>query len=84
MVVDPETTSLVLTTTAKYDENATTKTRDTIKTDITDALTVYNTNNLQKFDGIFRYSKVVKMIRDNSILSNITTLKMRKNFTLIR
>ena len=83
VIVDPETTSLVLTTTAKYDENATTKTRDTIKTDITDALTVYNTNNLQKFDGIFRYSKVIKAIddADNSILSNITTLKMRKNFT---
>ena len=83
VIVDPETTSLVLTTNAKYDENATTKTRDTIKTDITDALTVYNTNNLQKFDGIFRYSKVIKAIddADNSILSNITTLKMRKNFT---
>ena len=83
VIVDPEITSLLLTTTAKYDENATTKTRDTIKTDITDALTVYNTNNLQKFDGIFRYSKVIKAIddADNSILSNITTLKMRKNFT---
>tara|TARA_B100000519_G_C14253446_1_gene443722 strand:- start:115 stop:1983 length:1869 start_codon:yes stop_codon:yes gene_type:complete len=83
VIVDPEITSLLLTTTAKYDENATTKTTDTLKTDITTALTNYNTANLQKFDGIFRYSKVVKTIddADNSILSNITTLKMRKNFT---
>ena len=82
-IVTPETTSILITSNVKFDENATTKTTDTLKTDITTALTNYNTANLQKFDGIFRYSKVVKTIddADNSILSNITTLKMRKNFT---
>tara|TARA_Y100001972_G_scaffold125531_1_gene176905 strand:- start:2226 stop:4094 length:1869 start_codon:yes stop_codon:yes gene_type:complete len=83
VIVDPETTSIILTTTAKYDELATIKSTDTLKSDITTALSNFNTANLQKFDGIFRYSKVIKTIDDvdPSILSNITTVKMRKNFT---
>jgi hypothetical protein len=38
---------------------------------------------LKKFEGLFRYSQLVQDIDDSdtSILSNITTLKIRKNFT---
>jgi len=83
VIVDPETTTLLLTTTARYDEQATSKTADTLKTDITNALTNYNNNTLNQFDGIFRYSKVLELIddADTSILSNITTLRIRKSFT---
>jgi len=83
VIVDPETTTLLLTTTARYDEQATSKTADTLKTNITNALTNYNTNTLNQFDGIFRYSKVLELIddADTSILSNITTLRIRKSFT---
>ena len=79
-IVDPETTKILLTSNVKYDSNATTKTSDTLKSDITTTLTNFNTNNLQKFDSVFRYSKVTKAIddTDTSILSNITTLKIRK------
>jgi len=85
VIVDPETTTLLLTTTARYDEQATSKTADTLKTDITNALTNYNNNTLNQFDGIFRYSKVLELIddADTSILSNITTLRIRKSFTPI-
>ena len=43
----------------------------------------YNTNNLQTFDGVFRHSKITGLIddTDTSILSNITTLKIRKELT---
>jgi len=53
-----------------------------LKSDIITKLTNYNSNTLQKFDSVFRYSKVVKEIDDAdvSILSNITTLKIRKSF----
>jgi len=46
-------------------------------------LTNYNNNTLNQFDGIFRYSKVTGLIDDTdaSILSNITTLRMRKTLT---
>jgi len=82
-IVDPETTSLLITSNVKYDEKATTKTADTLKSEITTALSNYSSNTLQKFDSMFRYSKVVELIDDvdTSILSNITTLRIRKNFT---
>ena len=82
-IVDPETTSVLLTVNAKYDKKATTKTADTLKSEIIDAITDYNTNTLQKFDSIFRYSKLTGLIDDvdTSILSNITTVDIRKSFT---
>ena len=82
-IVDPEITSLVLVVNAKFNKQATAKTSDTLKSEITTALTNYTTNTLSSFDGIFRYSKVTGLIDDvdNSILSNITTVKMRKPFT---
>ena len=83
VIVDPETTSLLLTSTVRYNEKATTKTAETLKTDVTNALTNYNDNTLNQFDSIFRYSKVLELIddADSSILSNITTLRIRKPFT---
>jgi len=82
-IVDPETTSIVLTSVAKYDKKGTSKSADTIKSEIVTAVTNYNTTTLQKFDGVFRFSKLTGLIDDvdTSILSNITTVNMRKNFT---
>jgi len=82
-IVEPETTTVLLTSNIKYDEKSTTKTATTLKANVVTTLTDYNTNTLQKFDGIFRYSKVTGLIddTDTSIISNITTLKIRKTFT---
>ena len=82
-IVDPETTSLVLTINAKYDKKGTSKTSQTLKSEITTAISNYSANTLSQFDGVFRYSKLTGLIDDvdNSILSNITTVKMRKEFT---
>jgi len=83
VIVDPETTSIILTSNVKFDEKATTKTADTLKSEITTAISNYNTNTLQKFDGVFRHSKVTGLIDDvdTSILSNVTSLLIRKTFT---
>ena len=82
-IVDPQTTSILLTVNAKYDAKSTTKSTDTLRSDIITAITNYNTSTLQKFDAVFRYSKLTGLIdgTDTSILSNITTIKMRKSFT---
>ena len=82
-IVDPETTSIIITTNVKFDENSANKTADTLKSEILTTLTNYNTNTLTQFDGVFRYSKITGLIdtTDSSILSNITTLKIRKDFT---
>ena len=85
VIKDPETTSLLITSNVKYNEKSTAKTASTIKADIITTLINYNTENLQKFDAVFRYSKVTGLIddTDESILSNITTVKIRKNLTPI-
>jgi hypothetical protein len=82
VIKDPETTSVLITSNVKYDAKATAKTADTIKADVIDSLTTYNASTLQKFDAVFRYSKVTGLIdsADTSILSNITTVKIRKDF----
>ena len=82
-IVDPEVTSVLLTSTVKYDSKSTTKSSNTLKSEITTAVTNYNTNTLQKFDSVYRHSKLTGLIDDvdTSILSNITTIKIRKSFT---
>jgi hypothetical protein len=83
VIVDPETTSVLITSKVKYDSRLTTKSADTLKSNVLTTLTNFNTNTLQKFDSIFRYSKVIGLIddADTSIVSNITTIKIRKTFT---
>ena len=82
-IVDPETTSILLTSNIKYNSRVTSKSSATLKSDVVDTLNNYNTSTLQKFDGIFRFSKLSTAIdnTDTSIVSNITTLKIRKSFT---
>jgi len=82
-IVDAETTSVILNSNIRYDSKKTTKTADTIKSNVITAVTNYNSSTLQKFDGVFRYSKLVGLIDDvdDSVVSNITTVKIRKPFT---
>ena len=56
---------------------------DTIKSNVITTITNYNANTLQSFDTMFRHSKLTNLIddTDNSILSNITTVQLRKSFT---
>ena len=83
VVVDPNITSLFLTSNFKYDSTSTTKSLDTLKSDITTTLINYNNNTLTKFNGVFRHSEVTGLIDNthSSILSNITTIKIAKYFT---
>jgi hypothetical protein len=79
-IVDPEITKLRLTSNVKFDAKSTTNTATSIETIVTNVLTTYNNSDLQNFDGVFRFSKLSRLIdsADNSILSNITTLKIEK------
>ena len=83
IIVDPETTYILLTSNIKYDSRLTSSSPDTLKTKITNNLSSYNNTTLQRFDGIFRYSKVVGLVdnTDTSIISNITTIKIKKELT---
>ncbi len=85
IIEDPETTSVQLNVNVKYDAKSTTQTADSINALVTSAITSFNVNNLQEFDSIFRHSKFIETINkvDDSILSNITTVKLHKSFTAV-
>ena len=83
VIVDPEITNIILRSSIKFDAGATTKVADAIKSDVITTITNYNANTLQSFDNMFRHSKVIGLIddTDESILSNVTTVQLRKSFT---
>jgi hypothetical protein len=83
VIIDPETTFIILETTFKYDSSLTTKDVSTLETNVINAVSSYNTDTLENFTGMFRYSAVGQTIdgADTSILSNITKVKMYKYIT---
>ena len=85
VIVDPDTTNVIVNSTIRYNKNNTTKTSSTIRTEVIDNVINYNINTLQRFDGVFRFSKLSKIIddTDSSIVSNITFIKMKKSLTPI-
>jgi hypothetical protein len=83
VIVDPETTSLILGVTYSYDSNVTTKTATDISSLVNSTLQTYNTTNLNTFNAPFRHSQLSGDIddTDNSILMNTTTVTMGRLFT---
>jgi hypothetical protein len=82
VIVDPQITSILITSNIKYNTRLTSNSKETIQSNIINNINNYNDTTLQNFSGIFRYSKVVSLIdgTDSSITGNITTIKIRKDF----
>jgi len=82
VIVDPETTFLILDVRFKYDSSKTTLATSQIESEVVSAITKYNTDNLEKFEGVFRHSKVTRLIDDanTSILNNTTNVNLGKFF----
>lgn len=70
------------TVTVYVDDTKINTTPDYIKTLVTNAISNFSSNYLEKFEKVFRFSRFVREIDtvDASILSNITALKMTKRF----
>lgn len=83
VLVDPDYIDIILTTTVYYNELNTNRTAETIKTVVQDAILNYDALELQKFDGLFRYSKLSTIIDtcEDSIVSNITTVTLKRAIT---
>ena len=81
-IVDPEYTKIRLNVNFSYNSKNTIKAQETLISNVTKTITDFNTNNLSKFDAAFRYSPFSSLIdnTDPAITSNITTLKLSKDF----
>ena len=82
-IVDPEILYLVMGINAKYNSTVTEKSKSDIKALVETTVSTFNTNNLQKFDSVFRHSNLLKNIddTDSSILSCTATLKLKRVIT---
>jgi hypothetical protein len=79
-IVDPEYTYVILDIVVKYDADSTILTASDIEQLVIDTVGSYNTNEINQFSKYFRYSKLTRLVDvcERSILSNNTTLSMRK------
>ena len=83
VIVDAETTFLILNTTIQYDSTSTTKTASDLEALVNTTISNYNTSDLQTFNAPFRHSKLLGLIdnTDTAILNNTTTVTLAKLFT---
>ena len=83
VVVDPESLYIILNCNFKYDSNATTSSKESIETLVSNTISTYNTDYLKVFNSIFRHSQFTSLVdnTDNSILSNITTVSLGSFYT---
>ena len=82
-IVDADIIDIIVTTNFKYNPRATTKTVSELETLVRAAIITHDSTYLSGFDSIFRHSVLATDIdnAESSILSNITTVKLRKTVT---
>jgi hypothetical protein len=84
-IVDPVYNYIELETTFYYNPSLTNKTTAQLTELVRQAILNYNDISLQKFDGILRYSRLIREIddADQSIANSITTIKIRRSIDVI-
>ena len=82
-IVDPNFTNLELDVFFKYNPNITDRTSVELQNVVRDVISDYNFNNLNKFDGVFRHSQLLKLIdsADPSILNSTIRPYMYQNIS---
>jgi len=84
-IVDAEILQILVDCNFKYDPSKTSQTKTALETLVRAAIISYDDNQLSGFDTLFRHSQLTTQIdgSETSILSNITNVKLRKNYTAV-
>ena len=79
-IIDPQYTYISLDVFFKYNPNVTSLSSDALAASIREVIRLYNTDQLKRFDGVFRYSNVNANIDATSIaiLNSVVRVKMKK------
>ena len=82
-LIDANIIDIIVNSTFKFNPRATTKTQSELETLVRAAIITHDSTYLSGFDSIFRHSVLATDIdsAESSILSNITTIKLRKTIT---
>jgi hypothetical protein len=84
IIRDPEYLYLLISPTVTYNPNKTTLTETQLKTAIRNAVLLYKTTNLDKFDSQFILSKIqdaIDNVDTNSIIGSRVSVRVQKRFT---
>lgn len=83
IILDPEYTYIKLDTFFKYNPNLTDRTKAELESLIRGKIVTYAETYLQRFDGVFRYSKLLAEIdsADPAILNSVARVMMYKDVT---
>ena len=81
-IVDPEYFNIKVTSFVYYNPRETTKTPTQIETIVKDAILNYNATELERFDGVLRFSKLSRIIdaADPAITNNTSRIMVRRQF----
>ena len=84
IIVDPDFTYIYLDVMFKYDSNRTSLSSGELSSRIETLLADFNLNNLQKFDGVFRYSHLLSLIDnlDIAIINSFVRVFVYKTVVL--
>ena len=79
-VLDPEYLNIALNVTVYYNPRNTIRTASEIENLVRDTIFNYDDSDLQRFDGVYRHSKLSRLIdaTEPSILNNTTTVLIRR------
>ena len=79
-IVDPEYLNINIDCTVYYNDRNTSKTPSQLTTIVKNAIISYNDDNLKKFDGLLRFSRLSSIIdaSDSSITNNVTKLTITR------
>lgn len=80
-IVDPDYINISLNVSVYYNPRETTRTAPEIETLVTNTIFDYDDDDLQSFDGVFRFSKLSKLIdsSEKSVTNNTMTVLLRRN-----
>lgn len=83
--VDPEILTINVTTNVNVKPELTTNTLSDIQIAVYSTIAKYNSDNLDKFDGIFKHSVISTMIdsSEKSIVSNVTSIELSKDVQFV-
>ena len=83
--IDPEYSFVIINTTVKFNQQKTTLSPSTLRTSVFNKLLEYGNRTLNKFNSPFEYSRLISYIdnADKSIVSNDTTIRLRKEIKFV-
>lgn len=84
-IVDPTFTRLYFDVLFKYDSNRTSLSQGQLETKVRGAIEEFNTEELQRFDGVFRSSQLLSLIdnTDFSILNSVVRVFVYKTLNIV-